>query len=256
MGSLEITLIPLLSDNYAYLVHDPTSNCTAIVDPGEAAPVSEVLHQKGYTLDLILITHHHQDHIGGVNQLKVEFGASVIAPLAERGKIREIDQTVQEGDAFQIGSHEVKVIETPGHTLGHIAFWIAGSDALFCGDTLFAMGCGRLFEGTPAQMWDSLSKLRALPGNTRVYCGHEYSESNALFAHALAPEDKPITEQLRHFQQLLAKAQPTIPTTIADERESNPFLRVDDPLFCAAVGAPTNDPLEAFTLIRARKDAF
>ena len=182
MAPLEIVLVPALSDNYVYLLHDRESGATAVVDPGEAAPVEAALAERGWSLTQIVNTHHHHDHTGGNADLKAKHGARLIGPRAEAARIAGMDRTVGEGDAVEIAGHRAVVYETPGHTSGHISLHIPDSAALFCGDTLFALGCGRMFEGTPPQFWASLSTLRALPAETRVYCGHEYTQSNARFA--------------------------------------------------------------------------
>ena len=256
MAKLEIALIPALSDNYVYLAHDRDSGATAVVDPAEAAPVLAALEQRGWTLTHILNTHHHADHIGGNEALKARFGAPIVGPRADAARIPGIDVEVGDGDTYDFAGHQARVFDTPGHTRGHIAFWFPDSEALFCGDTLFALGCGRLFEGTPAQMWDSLGKLRALPDATRVYCGHEYTQSNARFALTIEPDNEELRARAAAVDALRAKGEPTIPSTLGEEKRTNPFLRADVPEVQEAVGMAGADPAAVFGEIRRRKDNF
>lgn len=254
MAKLEIALIPALSDNYVYLAHDPASGATAVVDPAEAAPVLAALEQRGWTLTHILNTHHHADHIGGNEELKARFGVPIVGPRADAERIPGIDVEVGDGDTYDFAGHQARVFDTPGHTRGHIAFWFPDSEALFCGDTLFALGCGRLFEGTPQQMWDSLCKLRALPDATRVYCGHEYTQSNARFALTIEPDNEELRARAAAIDALRAKGEPTIPSTLGEEKRTNPFLRADVPEVQEAVGMAGADPAAVFGEIRKRKD--
>ena len=256
MAKLEIALIPALSDNYVYLAHDRDSGATAVVDPAEAAPVLAALEQRGWTLTHILNTHHHADHIGGNEELKARFGVPIVGPRADAERIPGIDVEVGDGDTYDFAGHQARVFDTPGHTRGHIAFWFPDSEALFCGDTLFALGCGRLFEGTPAQMWDSLGKLRALPDATRVYCGHEYTQSNARFALTIEPDNEELRARAAAVDALRAKGEPTIPSTLGEEKRTNPFLRADVPEVQEAVGMAGADPAAVFGEIRRRKDNF
>jgi hydroxyacylglutathione hydrolase len=253
---LEIRLIPLLSDNYAYLLNDPTSGEAAVVDPSEAAPVLAVLRETGWALKHILNTHHHHDHIGGNQALKAATGAKIVGPEKERHRIPDLDIGLAEGDGYSIGSRRLHVLEVPGHTSGHIALVFGEDEALFCGDTLFSLGCGRLFEGTPAQMWQSLSKLRALPGATRVYCGHEYTQSNCRFALTIEPENRDLRARAEEIARQRAAGTPTIPTTIDLENQTNPFLRVDRPELQVANGWAGREPVEIFAELRRRKDTF
>ena len=227
MAKFEIRLVPALTDNYVYLAHDSETQVTAVVDPARADPVFAALEETGWTLTHILNTHHHQDHTGGNQELKAASGAPIIGPRADAERIPGIDVEVGDGDTYTVGSQTAKVFDVPGHTRGHIAFWFPDSNALFCGDTLFALGCGRLFEGTPAQMWTSLKKLRELPDTTRIYCGHEYTQSNARFAVTVEPNNAVLAARSEEIDATRADGRPTIPSTMGEERATNPFLRAD-----------------------------
>lgn len=253
---LDVTLIPALADNYIYLIRDRESGTVGVVDPAEFEPVDAVLEAHGLRLSHILNTHHHADHTAGNEALKRKWKATVIGPRADRARIPEIDRDYAEGETFRFGNRPVHVFDTPGHTRGHIAFWFADAGALFSGDTLFSLGCGRLFEGTPAQMWDSLSKLRALPAETRVYCGHEYTASNARFALSIDPDNDALRARAEEVGRLRAEGSPTLPALLAVEIAANPFLRADDPAMAAAVGLAGAPPAEVLGEIRRRKDAF
>ena len=253
---LDIRPVPCLRDNYAWLLHDAATRTTAIVDPSEAEPVQKALRETGWRLTHILNTHHHMDHVGGNEALKAASGAVVVGPKADRDRIPAIDVALGEGETYKLGGDEARVFDIPGHTRGHIAFWFPQSHALFCGDTMFAMGCGRLFEGTPAQMWSSLSKLRKLPPETRVYCGHEYTQSNAKFALAVEPDNAALQSRSRQVDTARAKGEPTVPSTLREEVATNPFLRADRPELLKAAGLDGQDPVSAFAEIRRRKDNF
>lgn len=256
MPALEIVLIPALSDNYVYLLHDAASGATAVVDPGEAAPVEAALAERGWTLTHILNTHHHADHIDGNDALKAKFGATLVGPKAEIDRIPDMDVTLAEGDTYDFAGHEARVFETPGHTTGHISLYFVDSDALFSGDTLFSLGCGRMFEGTPAQFWDSLLKLRGLPDGTRIYCGHEYTASNAKFALSIDGDNDALKARAAEIEALRAQGRPTIPSLLGQEKAINPFLRADDPEIAAAVGKSGAGPVEVFAAVRKGKDTF
>ena len=256
MAALEIVLVPALSDNYVYLLHDAGSGATAVVDPAEAEPVEAALAARGWTLSQIVNTHHHHDHIDGNEALKAKYGVPIVGPRSETARIPGMDVTVVDGDTVDIIGHQATVYETPGHTTGHISFHIPDSAALFCGDTLFALGCGRMFEGTPPQFWTSLSTLRALPDETRVYCGHEYTQSNARFALSVDAGNAALRARAAEIERLRAAGQPTVPSTLAEELGTNPFLRADDPAMAAAVGMAGAEPSAVFAEIRRRKDAF
>lgn len=256
MPALDIVLVPALSDNYVYLLHDAASGATAVVDPGEAAPVEAALAERGWTLTHILNTHHHADHIDGNEALKAKYGATLVGPKAEAARIPDMDVTVAEGDTYDFAGHTAQVYETPGHTTGHISFYFADSDALFPGDTLFSLGCGRMFEGTPAQFWDSLRKLRDLPDSTYIYCGHEYTASNAKFALSIDGDNDALKARATEIEELRAEGRPTIPSLLGQEKAINPFLRADDPAIAAAVGKAGADPVEVFAAVRKGKDNF
>ena len=252
MSGLKIELVPCLTDNYAYLVSDPEAGLCAVVDPADAAPVRAAL--KGRALTHILNTHHHGDHTGGNQDLKNLYGAEIVGPGKDRARIPALDTGVDESTNWRFGGHAVRVLEVPAHTRGAIAFVFEG--AAFTGDTLFAMGCGRLFEGTPAMMMESLAKLAALPDETQVYCGHEYTLSNARFAVTLEPGNADLQRRLRESQALRSKSLPTIPSTIGLEKRTNPFLRTESIEIRATLSMEQAEPVEVFAEIRRRKDNF
>ncbi len=256
MTGLKIVQIPLLTDNYAYLVHEPRAALTGVVDPSLAEPVLEALQEQGWTLDFIINTHHHWDHTGGNQGLKAETGAVIVGPLAEVARIPHLDKAVKEGDRFHFGEAEAQILDIPGHTSGHIAYWFEDDDVLFCGDTLFSLGCGRLFEGTPAQMWASLSKIRRLPDTTRIYCGHEYTEANGRFALTVEPENSDLASMMARIRETRARGQPTVPSRLSDEKAANPFLRADKGELQAAIGMAGSDPVAVFAHVRSQKDNF
>ena len=253
--SLEIVPVPLLSDNYAYLVHDGASGETAVVDASEASGVERALAARGWTLSLILSTHHHHDHTGGNAGLKARFGCPVIGPAYDAHRLA-FDRGLSEGDELSFGGETAHVLHVPGHTLGHVALHFARSGVVFTGDTLFSLGCGRLFEGTPEQMWHSLSRLAALPGATRVYCGHEYTLANARFALTVEPENAALRSRAQAAEALRAAGKPTIPSTMADEVACNPFLRAASPALRRHLGLVDASDVEVFADVRRRKDVF
>ena len=256
MQSLTVEMIPVLSDNYIYLIHEPEAGVTGVVDPAVAAPVQERLAAKGWSLDWILSTHHHADHTGGNLELKAATGCKIVGPGKDAARIPGIDVKLVEGDLFKFGEAEAEIFETPGHTSGHISFWFAGSKALFCADTLFSLGCGRLFEGTPADMWASLSKFSALPDDAVVYCAHEYTQSNARFALSVDPENDALKARAIEVDRQRAAGAPTVPTKLGQERATNPFLRPDDPAIRRQLGMEQASDVEVFAEIRRRKDNF
>jgi hydroxyacylglutathione hydrolase len=255
MSELVIRQIPVLKDNYVYLVHEPQSRATGVVDPSVAPPILEAAQREGWRITHILNTHHHNDHTGGNNEIKAATGCIIVGPRADRDRIPGIDVEVGDGDTYTFGEEKARVFDVPGHTRGHIAYHFANSHALFCGDTLFIMGCGRVFEGTHAQMWNSLSKLKALPPETRVYCAHEYTQANARFALTVEPENRDLVERAVMIDAMRAKGQSTVPGTLAEEFKTNPFLRADIPALQQAAGSP-GDPVATFASIRTRKDKF
>jgi hydroxyacylglutathione hydrolase len=256
MSALSIELIPCLSDNYAYLVRDETQGLCAVVDPSEAEPVRARLTARGAKLTHILNTHHHFDHTGGNLPLKEEFGAEIVGPGKDRDRIPGIDVGVDESAPWQFGPHRAQILEIPAHTRAHIAFVFPDSDAAFTGDTLFAMGCGRLFEGTPAMMWAAMQKLMALPDATRVYCGHEYTLSNGRFALTVEPGNADLQARMKEVEALRAKDAPTIPTTIGLEKRTNPFMRPGSAEIRHALGLEGASDVEVLAETRRRKDAF
>jgi hydroxyacylglutathione hydrolase len=255
MTELDIRQIPVLKDNYVYLVHDRDSGVTAAVDPSVSPPVLDALKAAGWKLTHILNTHHHNDHTGGNLELKAATGAIVVGPRADHARIPGIDLDVADGETYRFGDHDAKVFDVPGHTRGHIAYWFKDSRALFSGDTLFLMGCGRLFEGTPAQMWNSLGKLKALPPETRIYCGHEYTQNNARFALSVDPGNENLRARAKRVDEMRAKNLSTIPGTMGEEILTNPFLRADQRALQEVAGT-IGDPVATFAEIRHRKDVF
>jgi hydroxyacylglutathione hydrolase len=253
---LDIRRIPALTDNYLWLVREPKSGLVAVVDPAEAKPVNAALATLRWTLTHILNTHHHKDHTGGNLALKAQWNALVVGPAADAERIPGIDVQVGDGETYILGEESAEVFDVPGHTRGHIAYWFPDSDALFCGDTLFALGCGRLFEGTPAQMWASLSKFDVMPDETLVFCAHEYTQSNARFALTLDGGNAALIARAQAVDAARAKGEATVPSTLGEERATNPFLRADDPALAKNVGLDARDPVAVFAEIRQRKDHF
>ncbi len=256
MSKLEIKQIPVLNDNYVYLAHCSETAQTAVVDPAVVDPVLDALKDTGWTLTHILNTHHHGDHTGGNLEIKAETGCTIVGPRADRDRIPGIDVEVGDNDTYQLGNATATVFDVPGHTRGHIAYWFEDSDALFCGDTLFVMGCGRLFEGTPAQMVNSLSKFDALPGETRVFCAHEYTQSNGRFALTVEPQNEALVNLMKDVDAKRAKGIPTVPSTLAQERATNPFLRPSSADLQSTVGLVGADVVDVFAEVRRRKDQF
>jgi hydroxyacylglutathione hydrolase len=239
---LQIVAVPAFADNYLWLVHDEASGDTAVVDPGDAAPVLAEAEARGWRIGQVWNTHWHPDHTGGNQAVVAASGATLSAPAAEASRIPAIDTALRDGDSVRIGNHVAEVWEVPGHTLGHIAFVFRDAGVAFVGDTMFAMGCGRLFEGTPSQMFDAFERLGQLPDDTKVYCAHEYTLANAHFAVAVEPDNAEISERLASVEALRARGEATVPTTIAAERATNPFLRARD--------------VTEFANLRSKKDRF
>tara|TARA_R110001592_G_scaffold199699_1_gene448330 strand:- start:408 stop:1178 length:771 start_codon:yes stop_codon:yes gene_type:complete len=256
MSRLDVHQIPVLNDNYVYLAYCPETGATAVVDPAVAGPVMDAAKAKGWTISHILNTHHHGDHTGGNLEIKAATGCTIVGPRADRDRIPGIDIEVGDGDTYKLGNAEAVVYDVPGHTRGHIAYWFGGSDALFCGDTLFAMGCGRLFEGTPAQMVKSLDKFKTLPPETRVFCAHEYTQSNGRFALSVEPDNATLVQRMQDVDAARAKNIPTVPSTIGIELKTNPFLRADSPDLQKTIGLAGRDYVEVFAETRRLKDNF
>jgi hydroxyacylglutathione hydrolase len=252
----ETRLFPCLNDNYGVLLHDPDTGATASIDAPAAAPVEAALKATGWTLTDILVTHHHADHTDGIKALKDKYKCRVVAPAAEASQIPAVDETVREGDRVKVGNLSANVIETPGHTSGHISYWFHHDSLAFVGDTLFSIGCGRVIEGTPEMMWASLLKLRDLPDNTRIFCGHEYTAANIKFAQTIEPDNKDLAARAAEVKRLRDGSQPTIPVTIGEEKRANPFLRADIPGVAAGIGMAGKPAAAVFTEIRARKNKF
>ena len=250
----EIRLFPCLSDNFGYLIHDPANGATASIDAPEAAPVIKALQREGWHLTDILVTHHHADHVGGIAELKQKYDCRVVAPHDKTAAIPEVDERVKQGDTVKIGTLTARVLETPGHTLDHVSYVFDDERALFAADTLFSIGCGRVFEGTYPMMWESLLKLRALPDDMRLYCGHEYTASNVKFALGIEPNNPALQARARDVEALRAAGKPTIPVLLGDEKKANVFLRADAPEVAAAVGLPGKNAAEVFGELRERKN--
>lgn len=244
------------SDNFGYLVHDEASGRTAAVDAPEAAAIRNALLQRGWTLTDIFITHHHIDHVEAIAELKAEFGARVVGPRDEADKIDGLDELAGDGDTVALGESRFQVMATPGHTLGHIVFYDAEGGHLFSADALFSLGVGRMFEGTPGPMWAGLKRLRALPDETLVYCGHEYTQSNARFALSIDPDNAALKARAAEVDDLRAAGRPTIPFSLGEDKRANPFLRADAPELAKVYGLEGADPSEVFAAIRKGKDNF
>jgi hydroxyacylglutathione hydrolase len=250
----EIRLFTCLTDNLGYLIHDPQSLATAAIDAPEAGPILKVLQREGWKLTDILVTHHHADHVGGIAELKQAYGCRVVAPHDQKAPIPLVDLRVAQGDVVQVGSLLARVLETPGHTLDHISYVFDNEKALFAADTLFSIGCGRVFEGTYPMMWDSLLKLRVLPDDFRLYCGHEYTAANVKFALGIEPNNPALQARAEEVTRLRAAGKPTIPTLLGDEKKANVFLRADEPSVAASVRMKDRSAAEVFAELRERKN--
>ncbi|WP_284162709.1 hydroxyacylglutathione hydrolase [Frigidibacter sp. SD6-1] len=253
---LEIVTIPCLADNYAYLAHDAATGTTGVIDVPEVTPILNALAARGWKASHILITHHHDDHIAGVETLATATGARVIGAAADAHRLPPLDEAVAEGDSVLLGMGAGRVIEVPGHTVGHIAFHFPDSAVVFTADSLMSCGCGRLFEGTPDQMWESLTKLAALPDETLVCSGHEYTQSNIRFALSVDPENAALKARAARVAALRARGEATVPVTLAEEKATNPFLRATDPGMKARVGLAGAPDAKVFAHLRALKDRF
>ena len=256
MSQLEVLRLPCLSDNYGWLVHDPQSGETACIDTPETAPIMSALESRGWQLSAIWNTHHHFDHAGNNLEIKEKTGCKIFGPAGEADKIPGLDEAVDEGDVIHLGNHQAHVLNVGGHTLGHIAYHLADDARAFVGDSLFALGCGRVFEGTMAQMWASLEKLNALPDGTQIYCAHEYTAANAAFAVTIDPDNAALQKRVEEIASLRAEGHPTVPTEIALERATNPFLRATDAAVQAHLGMSGAAAVDVFAEIRSRKDNF
>ncbi len=250
----EIRVFPCLSDNFGYLIHDPVSKATASIDAPEAGPIIKALQREGWTLTDILVTHHHHDHVGGIAELKAKYNCRVVAPHDKAVPIAQADERVREGESVSIGTLSARVLETPGHTLDHVSYLFDSEHAVFCADTLFSIGCGRVFEGTYPMMWQSLLKLRALPDDTRIYCGHEYTLSNIKFALTVDKDNAALKARAEEAAQQRAANKPTIPTLIGEEKKTNVFLRADVAAVAAGLGLSGKSAAEVFGELRERKN--
>ena len=249
-------LFGCLSDNFGVLLHDPESGATASIDAPEAAPVEAALKKTGWRLTDILVTHHHADHTAGIGELKTRHRCRVTAPRREAARIADVDARVGEGDIVKVGALQGRVFDTPGHTAGHISYFFPADKLAFVGDTLFSIGCGRVIEGDPQMMWNSLLKLRGLADDTRFFCGHEYTEANIRFAKTIEPGNKALAARAAEVAKLRAAGKPTIPATIGEEKAANPFLRADDPGLAKSLGLAGQPAWKVFGEIRERKNRF
>lgn len=256
MSGLDIHQFPCLSDNYGFLIRDQATGLCATIDTPDAEAIDRELAARGWRLTHIFNTHHHADHAGGNLALKEKWGCEIVGPRGEAARIPGIDRQVGEGDVVTLGDSVARVLDTPGHTAGHIVYHFADEGVAFVGDTLFALGCGRLFEGTPAQMWASLSKLKDFPDATRIYCAHEYTQANARFALTVDPDNEALRQRAEAIDARRARGEPTVPTTMMMERATNPFLRADDPRLQRKLGMEGADLVDVFAEIRKRKDNF
>lgn len=256
MGRVEILSIPVLNDNYVHLLHDADNGATACIDPAVAGPVIRAAKAKGWTISHLLITHPHGDHTDGVAEIVAEFGAEVYGSKSDQARIPHCTHGVSQGDSIQVGGLTVAVFDVPGHTAHHVAYYAPDAAALFPGDTLFSLGCGRLFGGSATQMWDSLQKLRALPGNTKVYCAHEYTNANADFALSVDADNQDLIARADEVVKLREAGLPTVPSLLQSEVQCNPFLRCDQPSFQQSLGLSGQDAAEVFAELRRRKDHF
>lgn len=252
----DLITIPCLSDNYAFLLHDQDSGEVAVIDVPEAGPIQSELAARGWRVTQIWLTHHHWDHVDGLADLLADHPAKVIGAQADAHRLPPLDQAVSEGDRVTLGNLEAEIFDVSGHTIGHIAFYVAGAQAAFTADSLMALGCGRLFEGTPAQMWESMQKLMALPADTTICSGHEYTASNAKFALTVDPGNAALISRVSDIEAARAKGAPTVPSKLSTELSTNPFLRPADPGIRATLGMQDASDTEVFAEIRNRKDKF
>ena len=254
MTQLTFVQVPCLADNYAVIAHSPQSGETLLIDAPDAKAIEAALDQRGWRLSHLFVTHHHTDHTGGVAALKEKYGCKVTGPEGEADRIPQIDHAVSEKSAVTFAGMEVRIIETPGHTLGHIAYVIPGAKVAFTGDTLFSLGCGRIFEGDAQSMWSALEKLMTLPDDTQIYCGHEYTTSNGRFALSVEPENEALQARMRDVEILRGQGKPTLPTTLAAEKATNPFLRPGSPAIRARLGLQNAADWQVFARLRELKN--
>ena len=254
MGALEIVLLPCLADNYCVLLHEPESGETAAIDAPSAEQIKAALTQRGWRLNHIFVTHHHTDHTGGIAELKAFYGAAVTGPAAESERISGLTRVVTSKSELEFAGHPIQVLETPGHTLGHVTYYFPEDGLAFTGDTLFSLGCGKVFEGDAELMWQSLSRIASLPGDTAVYCGHEYTLGNARFALTIEPENDALKKRASTVEDLRAAGQPTLPTTIDLEKATNPFLRPHSRSIQARIGMLGAPEWEVFGRLRQLKN--
>jgi hydroxyacylglutathione hydrolase len=252
--TFEVELFLCRSDNFGVLLHDPETGRTAAVDAPEAVAIEAALARRGWRLTEILVTHHHEDHVVGIPALKASSGCRVVAAKADAHRIPAVDDLIEPGGRVFVGSLEAEVIDTPGHTVGHVSYWFPREKLLFAADTLFSLGCGRVFEGTMADMWSSLRKLRELPDDTLLYCGHEYTSSNARFALGVDGSNEALRRRAAEVEDQRSRHRFTLPVRLGDEKRENPFLRADDPALAEALGMAGADPLAVFTELRERKN--
>ena len=253
-SSLSVKVLPILEDNYIFIIEDVQTGALAVVDPSEAGPVLDVI--DGRRVDLILNTHHHWDHVSGNTEIKRKSGARVIGPAAEIDDIPGIDRGVLGGDTVEFAGHVARVIDVPGNTIGHVAFWFEEAGLLFSGDTIFHLGCGRVQEAMPAQMWSSIDKLRSLPPETLIYSSHEYAADNARFALTIEPENQSLRQQIALIEERRKAGVPNVPSTLASELSANPFLRVDQDSVRTRLDCRQGANWEVFAKLRRLKDAF
>ena len=251
-----IEIIPCLSDNYAYLIRDEKTNKNILVDAPEHGPIEAYLDKKALSLDAILITHHHNDHIDGINYLKIKYSPKVIGAKRDKHRLPPLDIEVEEGKELKIGSKTFEIYDVDGHTIGHIAYGLMEDKALFSGDSLMVMGCGRLFEGTPEDMWKSLKKLKQLPKDIMIYSGHEYTKSNIEFALSVDPQNEKLKARKIRVLDSITKGIPTVPSKLEEELETNPFLRESEESILENIGTVASDPVSRFAKIRSLKDNF
>ena len=256
MSKIEVHMFAALSDNYCFLVHEAESGTTAVIDTPEVDAIEKALDQTGWQLTHILNTHHHFDHAGGNLELKSRHGCTIVGAAVDRERIPGIDVEVDDGEHFDLGNARANVIDVPGHTSGHIAYHFAESGVAFVGETVFALGCGRLFEGTPQQMWTSLQRLMALPDETVIYCAHEYTQANAAFALSVDPDNADLVARAAEIDRLRSAGTPTVPTTLALEKATNPFMRPMSPTLRNTLGMVDGSDVEVFAETRRRKYHF